>query len=118
MDPEQITILVAVITGVTSSGLTSLVQFFVNRRDKKCEKTDEMHVKLDKVVELQKDLGNDLKVVIDKLSKTNEVTMSVARDRIYYLCKKSIKEKDVDPDTIRDIKALVDPYISNGGPVS
>ena len=41
--------------------------------------------------------------------------MAVARDRIYYLCKKWVKEKNLDPDNMRDVESLLVPYKANGG---
>lgn len=84
-------------------------------KTKKLERKYQTQDKSEKILETVKTTSEDIKTLLEKHDKTNEVTMAVARDRIYYLCDKAITNRDFRHQTMRDIRSIMEPYKANGG---
>ena len=108
-------ILTGLLTLLASSGFWSYRLKKLERKYELTDKKEETTKKLDKVIETQSDIIAKIDKLTEDFRKSNEVTMAVARDRIYYLCKKLVKEKNCDPDNMRDLKSLFVPYKANDG---
>lgn len=108
-------ILTCLFTFLASSGLWNYRLKKLERKYQLEDRTNETQQKLDKILSAQETTLKEYAELKAQLTKTNEVTMALARDRIYHLCKKAIKERDLDPDIMRDIKAMLMPYKANNG---
>lgn len=116
MTAETVKLLITVIgTLIASSGFWSYQVKRLERRYQVADKSDEVQKKLDQIISTQEQHTKHMQALRAQLEKTDEVTMAVARDRIYYLCAHAIQVKDTDPDMMRDIRSLLDPYKANGG---
>lgn len=71
--------------------------------------------KSEKILNTLEDLSKNVNKLLESHAKINEVTMAVARDRIYYLCDKAITNRDFRSQTMRDITSIMEPYKANGG---
>ena len=106
--------IVALIVGfLGSTGFWSFITKFIEL--KKTKKEDETKKQLDTIIQKLDTVENKLTTTNEQLDKTDKVTMALARDRIYYLSRRSIIRKDMDPDNMRDLKALMEPYKANDG---
>lgn len=108
-------ILTGVLTFLASSGFWS---YKIRKLDRKYQQEDKNNSIIEKIDVLLADNDKIMKK-IDALSeahsKTNEVTMAVARDRIYHLAKKWKEEGSFTSDNMRDLVSLFEPYKDNGG---
>lgn len=109
---NTVTVLVAVFG---SAGLWNYRMKKLELSQTKDDKMKTLTDKIDKVLDNQDKQSQQLKDLQDQLTKTDAVTMALAKDRIYYLCKRGISKLDVNPDTMRDIMALMKPYKANDG---
>lgn len=91
MDPQTGTIIVAVITALTSSGVMSIVLYLMQRRDKKKDKEDDKHSMLTKML------------------------VGLGHDKIVYLTDKYIKRGAITVKEKRNLKCLVTPYFALEG---
>ena len=108
-------LLTGLLTFLASSGLWNYRVRKLERKYQLEDQTNETQRKLDEILKVQKNMQAEYSELKDQINKTNEVTMALARDRIYHLCKKAIKERDLDPDIMRDIKSMLIPYKENKG---
>ena len=108
-------LLTGLLTFLASSGLWNYRLRKLERKYQLEDRTNETQRKLDEILKVQKNMQAEYSELKDQIHKTNEVTMALARDRIYHLCKKAIKERDLDPDIMRDIKSMLIPYKENKG---
>lgn len=107
-----ISILLAVIA---SSGFWSYRIKKLERKYQVADNADTLKKSIDTLIESHKTLNAKLDKLMEKHQKTNDVTMAVARDRIYYLCQKWIREDNFHQDNMRDLKSLMEPYQANDG---
>ena len=102
-------------TLIASSGFWSYQIKKLERKYQVADNSDSTQKKLDQIIEIQSKNLAQLEKLAQQTKKTDEVTMAVARDRIYHLCAHAIKTRNTDPDMMRDIKSMLDPYRANGG---
>ena len=113
---EVITLLItSVVAILASSGFWSYKIKKLEHSYEMDTTTKKLEAKLDKLLESQMDMSKKLDKLAEDQKRTNDVTMAVARDRIYYLCKAWLDAGDFSDDNMRDIKALLTPYQNNGG---
>lgn len=116
MDSGLVTVIVTgILTLLASSGLWSYKIKKLERKYQQQDKNDEVLKKLDTVIAIQGSQSTQLASLHEHIKKTDAVTMAVARDRIYHLCNRAIQEHNTDPDNMRDIRSLLEPYTANGG---
>ena len=81
MEPEMQTIITAVVSALTSSGVVSLVLYFLQRRDKKKEKEESMESATSKML---LGLGHDrILSITDRLVKRGSITLKEKRNLEY-----------------------------------
>lgn len=107
-----ISVLLAILA---SSGFWSYRIRKLERKYQMADNADTIKTSIDLLIKSQETLNTKLDKLIDKHQKTNDVTMAVARDRIYYLCQKWIREDNFHQDNMRDLKSLMEPYKQNNG---
>lgn len=91
-DPQTITIITALIAGLCGSGVTGLIQFFVNRHDAMNSKVDEN----------QEDMKNALKGILHSLIMENG--------------KEYLEEQSMPLDDYNELNDyLYEPYVKLGG---
>lgn len=115
MDTYAPIILTGILTMLASSGFWTYKIRKLERKYQQQDKHEEVLQKLDTLLTIQGQQSSQLAALQEHCRKTNAVTMAVARDRIYHLCNRAIKEKNLDPDNMRDIRSLLEPYTANGG---
>lgn len=116
MNHFPVDLVVSIVVAVlASTGLWNWLFYRTKRKDEMMDKRDETYKKLDELITFQKEIIDKITLLEDQFNKTDKVTMSIARDRIYYLCKMAIRNKDVDPNTMEIITSLYEPYVANGG---
>ena len=92
MNPLMQTVLVAIITGLTSSGAFTFATFLIQRKDKKKDKKD------------------------DRLDAQGEMLMGLGHDRITYLGAKYLERGYVTVDEYENLnRYLYQPYKKLGG---
>lgn len=108
-------LLTGFVTLLASGGFWSYRLKKLERKYQKEDANDNTSKKIDRLIDSTETHNNKLDALHTQIMKTNAVTMSLAKDRIYYLCNKAIKEKNTDPDNMRDIRSLLEPYTANNG---
>ena len=88
---------------------------FWSYKTKKLERKYANEDKSEQILSSLEKLSKNVTQLLDNHTKTDAVTMAVARDRIYYLCDKAITNRDFRTSTMRDIKSIMEPYKANGG---
>lgn len=91
MNPQYVTILTAVIAGICGSGVTGLIQFLIQRHDRKEEDKDEKYIALQNGV------------------------MVILKDRFIFLCSKHIKNNYITIDEFAELKEMHNAYTALGG---
>jgi len=105
----------SLVTLLASSGFWSYRIKKLERKYAMQDKSDETLKKLDKIIQMHEETTRKIEELSLQSKRTNAVTMAVARDRIYDLCARAIHNKNTDPDMMRDIRSILDPYKENGG---
>ena len=108
-------LLTSLITLLASSGFWSYRLKKLERKYAIEDKSDETQKKLDKIIQMHEETTRKIEELSLQSKRTNAVTMAVARDRIYDLCARAIRTKNTDPDMMRDVRSILDPYKENGG---
>lgn len=91
MSPETQMIITALVSGLTSSGVMSLVIFLIQRRDKKREKEE----------------ANN--------SAQSRMLLGLGHDRIINLTDRLVRRGSITLKEKRNLKFLCDPYFDLGG---
>lgn len=113
---EYTNIIISIVLALlASSGFWSYRIKKLERKYQQEDKSRDIDAKLSQLIKSQEMLVKKIDLLTEAQEKSNAVTMAVARDRIYHLCKKSIEERRFDPDSMRDIKGLMTPYKDNDG---
>ena len=108
-------LLTSLVTLLASSGFWSYRIKKLERKYAMQDKSDETQKKLDKIIKMHEETTKKIEELSEQNKRTDAVTMAVARDRIYDLCARAIRTKNPDPDMMRDIRSILDPYKENGG---
>lgn len=88
---NTIVIITALIAGLTSSGVMSIILYLIQRRDKKQEKEEA------------------------KNSAQSRMLLGLGHDRIIYLTDKFVRRGSITLKEKRNLKFLCDPYFDLGG---
>lgn len=119
MDNMTHSTLIAILTGVvsivTSNGFWNMRMKRLELKYKEHAERDETSKKLDDVVVMVNKLQESVDHLTKEQATSDELLVAVARDRIYHICKTFTKNKDTDPDNMRDLLDLLTPYEAKGG---
>ena len=113
--PTIIALVTGIVSIISSNGFWSMRMKRLELEYKEQSEKDETAQKLDEVIEVVKGLQSSIDHLTKEQASSDELLIAVARDRIYHICKTFTKNRDTDPDNMRDIKALLEPYKAKGG---
>ena len=108
-------LLTGVLTLVASTGFWNYKIKKLERKHHLEDKSEELIEKVDALLVDNDKIMKKLDALTEAHKKTNEVTMAVARDRIFYLANKWKTENNYEDDNMRDLISLFEPYKANGG---
>ena len=113
MTTENVLTILGIVVG--SNALFGFIQFLISRRDSKKKELEEIKKSLRELGNIISQLQKSVTEIQGNMALQDEALMSLAQDRIIWLCKQYLKQGHIPTDDYVSLRRMADAYRALGG---